>query len=164
MQECSHWSEIGTRTHYFLLCQSHSMHRPWSRSWIRAVAKITPNFEASVTSIETPNGFDSQIIETRMHSSRMRTAHSLQYRGSLSRGVCLTETPLDRDPLDRDPPGQRPPWSCDLWCMLEQRPPPWTESQIGVKTLPCRNFVADGNNCVNPCKYYKERGCCFIHV
>ena len=54
-----------------------------------------------------------------------------------------TETPLDREPLDRDPqnrdppwqrtpgqrpPGQRPPrqrhpWSCDLWCMLEQRPP-----------------------------------------
>ena len=31
----------------------------------------------------------------------------------------------DRDPPDRDPPV-------------------WTESQTGVKTLPCRNFVAGG--------------------
>ena len=23
-------------------------------------------------------------------------------------------------------------------------PPPWTESQTGVKTLSCRNYVADG--------------------
>ena len=55
-----------------------------------------------------------------------------------------TETPLDRDPQNRDPTRQRPPrqrtnwteipprrrtpWtetpqSCDLWCMLGQRPP-----------------------------------------
>ena len=39
-----------------------------------------------------------------------------------------TETPLDRDPS-------------------QQRPPPkWTESQTGVKTLPCRNFVAGCKN------------------
>ena len=30
-------------------------------------------------------------------------------RESLSAGVSLTETPLDRDPLDRDSPEQRPP-------------------------------------------------------
>ena len=33
-----------------------------------------------------------------------------------------TETPLDRNPLDRDPSGQGPAWSCDVWCMLAQRP------------------------------------------
>ena len=35
----------------------------------------------------------------------------------------LTETPLDRDPLRQRPPKQRPSQSCDLWCMLGQRPP-----------------------------------------
>ena len=118
----------------------------------------------------------SVIKNTRMHSSRMRTARSLPYGGGLcSRGFSLTEIPpgqrpprqrplgqrppwtetpldrdrpgqrppgqrppldidpldrdlLDRDPPDRDPPGKVPPgqralWSCDLWCMLGQRPP-----------------------------------------
>ena len=27
-----------------------------------------------------------------------------------------------------------------------QTPPLWTESQTGVKTLPCRNYVANGKN------------------
>ena len=32
-------------------------------------------------------------------------------------------------------------------CMaLHAQPPPWTEWQTRVKTLPCRNFVAGGNN------------------
>ena len=26
------------------------------------------------------------------------------------------------------------------------QPPPWTEWQIGVKTLPCRNYVSDSKN------------------
>ena len=34
-----------------------------------------------------------------------------------------TESALDRDSLDRDPPDRDTPWSCDLWCMLGQRPP-----------------------------------------
>ena len=113
---------------------------------------------------------NANIKWTRMHSSRMRTAHLLTYGGDL----CLwTETPLpgqrppsvDRDPLhgQRPPPGtetplpgqtsprQRTPWtetpwtetpwtetpwSCDLWCMLAQRPPPM-DRQTPVKTLPC---------------------------
>ena len=49
--------------------------------------------------------------------------------------------PPDKDLLDRDPPpdrdpslrGQRPP--------LDRDPPPITESQTGVKTLPSSNFV-----------------------
>ena len=54
-----------------------------------------------------------------MHSSRMRTTHTLLYGGLPDRDLPgqrppWTETPLDRDPwaeipLDRDPPGQRPP-------------------------------------------------------
>ena len=39
-----------------------------------------------------------------------------------------TETPLDKDPppipLDRD----RDPQSCDLWCMLGQRPPSFEQN------------------------------------
>ena len=30
--------------------------------------------------------------------------------------------------------------------MSARHPPPQTESQTGVKTLPCRNYVADGKN------------------
>ena len=57
-----------------------------------------------------------------MHSSRMRTASSLPYRGSPRPRHPWTETPPpdqdtlgqrppppDRDPLDKDPTGQRPP-------------------------------------------------------
>ena len=32
-------------------------------------------------------------------------------------------------------------------------PPPWTEWQTGVKTLPCRNFVAGGNYSVKVCPH-----------
>ena len=70
--------------------------------------------------------FISMIIsQTRMHSSRMRTTHSLPYGG-----VPWTETPtlLDRDPT---PPGQRPP-------LPGQRPPPldrdpWRETTPGQR-------------------------------
>ena len=99
----------------------------------------------------------------------MRTVRSLPYGGvsltetPLGQRPPWTETPPDRDPPSgQTPPGQRPPsgqtppprqrpswtetpWSCDLWCMLGQRPPPKTESQTSVKTLPCSNFVAGGN-------------------
>ena len=78
-------------------------------------------------------------LETRMHSSRMRTVRctgrrvggvypSMHWAGCvcvsqhvLGRGVCLSggvcHTPL----------------------------PPWAEWQTPVNTLPCRNYVADGN-------------------
>ena len=61
---------------------------------------------------------------TRMHSSRMRTVRCssrlLGGGGCLPGGVCIT--------------------AC-----TEADIPLWTEWQTGVKTLPCRNFVADGN-------------------
>ena len=75
------------------------------------------------------------FFKTRMHSSRMRTARSLPYWGvSLGpyRDPRWTETLPDRPPRSCDPrqtpAGQRPrrtdpPRSCDLWCMLGQRPP-----------------------------------------
>ena len=31
--------------------------------------------------------------------------------------------------------------------------PPWTEWQVLVKTLPCRNYVADGNETLNVTVY-----------
>ena len=84
----------------------------------------------------------------------MRTARMLQHRGSPWQRIppWQTEPPplgqrsrLERDPLDREPPwtqtpqpGHRPP-------NLDRDPSLWTESQTGVKPLPCRNFVAGGN-------------------
>ena len=76
-----------------------------------------------------------------------------------------TETLLDRDPLDRDSvnrdpppwtetpldretPVQRPHWTDSplvMWPVVHAGTeiPLWTESQTGVKTLPCHNFVVD---------------------
>ena len=83
-----------------------------------------------------------------------------------------TETSPERDSHGQRSPGQRPPgqrppwtetpwtetlpWSCDMWCILEQRPPLWTEWHTGVKILPWRNFVAGGNklkNCITWCRW-----------
>ena len=69
---------------------------------------------------------DRQTDKTRMHSSRMRTVRcSGRLLGvSAQGGVCLG----------------------GVYPGVSARPPtPRTESQTGVKTLPCRNYVADGN-------------------
>ena len=63
---------------------------------------------------------DLYNFDTRMHSSGMRTAHSLTYRE-----VFLTET------LDREPPGQRPPCT-----ELAQYRNPWTETHPLDRDLP----------------------------
>ena len=73
----------------------------------------------------------------------------------------LDRDPLDRDPLDRDSPrqrlpdrdpsGQRPPWQTPpvMWSVVHagtESPPCGQNSwHMLVKTLPCRNFIADGN-------------------
>ena len=90
--------------------------------------------------------FYQNFRQTRMHSSRMRTACLLTVSGLPNR--LWRQTPLDADPhlLDADPPGYRPPpggWhpggspppggrpyeSCDLCTCWEANPPPppWTE-------------------------------------
>ena len=60
--------------------------------------------------------------------------------------------PGQRPPRQR-PPGQRPPWTDtpwtdpSSWTDNSSHPPPSPpriESQTGVKTLPCRNFVVGG--------------------
>ena len=58
-----------------------------------------------------------ELLLTRMHSSRMRTfrCSGRPWGGVCLGGVCLPATP------------------------------PWTEWQAHVKTLPCHNYVADGN-------------------
>ena len=99
----------------------------------------------------------------------MRTARSLLYRGVSARGGLPNRDP----PRQRTHPGQRPP-TLDRDCpWIENHPaqrplpldrdPPvmWSVVHAGtktplphgqnswhtlVKTLPCRNFVADGNN------------------
>ena len=61
--------------------------------------------------------------------------------------------PPDRDILDKDTSWTDTRWTetprteTPLWTENPtpgQRTPPRTESQTGVKTLPCRNFVAGG--------------------
>ena len=72
----------------------------------------------------------------------MRKARSLAYGGGyIVHRDFLTEIALDRDPPgqrspDRDPIQSPPldgdPQSCDLWCMLGQRPTPCEQNQRQV--------------------------------
>ena len=71
-----------------------------------------------------------------MHSSRMRIAYSLLYRG---RGV-LTETLPGQRPPRTETPGQRSPWTETPGQRPLDRDPPGQRSpscgQTPVKTLP----------------------------
>ena len=60
------------------------------------------------------------------------------HRGRLP-GGCLPGGCLPRGVSGRNPPGRHPPWADTTL---------WTEWQKFVKTLPCRNYVADGNNVI----------------
>ena len=74
----------------------------------------------------------TNVCETRMHSSRMRTAAHWPYLVVSARGgMNGTHAPLPCKP----PYHTRPRHTCPLW----------TEWQTGVKILPCPNFVAGGN-------------------
>ena len=101
------------------------------------------------------------VYKTRMHSSRMRPAHSLLHGGSLSRGVSpghrppWTQTPQDREThpgqrslpwtempqtetsLDKDPSGQRPP---PLWTEIPQDRDPLDRDPLMEKTPLDRDF------------------------
>ena len=104
--------------------------------------------------------------QTRLHSSRMRTARvltvspSILCMGGVCSGGCLL---LGRGVCPQG--GVSVAWG--VCCQgvsaaggvsaprgvvsqhaLRQTPPPWTESQTHVKTLPCPNFVAGGKNWV----------------
>ena len=73
---------------------------------------------------------------TRMHSSRMRTTRSMTVCRSIPEGG-----------LSAQHPWMQTPWSCDLWCMLGNQPPPlWTEWQTVVKTIPLQTSFAGGKN------------------
>ena len=75
-----------------------------------------------------------QILERSLHSSRMRTARALTVSPSMlcAGGFCFLGGGIPA-------------------CTEADTPPPWTESQTPVKTLPCPNFVAGGNeHIVNP--------------
>ena len=86
------------------------------------------------------NGYDLVIIiTTRMHSSRVRTVRcsDRHWGGCLPARGCLPGSCL--------PAGVCPAVvsSC-RWVCLPDPLPPWKEWQTHVKTLPCRNYIADG--------------------
>ena len=62
--------------------------------------------------------------------------------GGVSPGGCLPRGCLPRENV------------CPSACW--ETPPPWTEWRAGIKSLPCRNYVADGNN-----QYFNEE--CGLH-
>ena len=69
--------------------------------------------------------------------------------GSLSGGVSVQGESLSGWSLSAGSPsrGGSPSRVVSVQGLPYRDPLPlWTESQTGVKTLPCRNFVADGNN------------------
>ena len=92
---------------------------------------------------------------TRMHSSRMLTVRcSGRLWGGGGVGVCLGGVSAQMGCLPRG--GVSWGWGvsaqggvcivggvCRGGCLPNT--PPWTEWQTGVKTLPCHNYVADGN-------------------
>ena len=92
--------------------------------------------------------------KTRMHSSRMRTAHFSDARGVYVPftethpfpEITFTENPLCREPLFTETPpsteAKRPPPMKNMgqgrkWHHTDT---PWTEWQTGVKTLPCHKL------------------------
>ena len=114
--------------------------------------------------------------KTRMHSSRMRTVRCSSHLGGCvsAQGVSAWGVCTGRDVclgglsawgcllrgfsarggcLPREVcPGGMSAWglstqgvSAQGECLLHT-PPLWTESQMPMKTLPCNNYVADGNN------------------
>ena len=81
---------------------------------------------------------EQKKIQTRMHSKRMHTICSLPQ----GEGGSLTVTPFGQRPQTEIPwtETQRPPPV--MWPVVHtgQRPALWTESQTGVKTLPCHKL------------------------
>ena len=122
----------------------------WLAHWLSTEEIHGSNpFDCKFLSSQSMNS-STTYCGTRMHSSRMRTARMLRYWG----GISLTEIPWTENSLDRDPHTETP-WTETFFLDRDsppgqRSPPPWTESQTGVKTLPCRNFVAgykNSNNC-----------------
>ena len=74
---------------------------------------------------------DKTDYAIRMHSSRMRTTRLLTVSPSMHGAFCHS-VHREAGCLPPPPPGRHP---ASLW----------TEWQTGVKTLPCRIFVAGGN-------------------
>ena len=141
-----------------------------SSHWTRASSKANIFFVLHriplVTGSDTTNRFLGQnhwqrcwksYLATRMHSSRMRTVRCsghLDGGGWLPAKRCLLQWPsrggvcLPRKmsaPGGCLPEGGCLPRGCLCRGCQPDTPPLWTEWQTGVKTLPCRKYVADGN-------------------
>ena len=103
-------------------------------------------------SLNYRDSHEQPTLLTIMHSSRMRAVHCSSHllwegvsakkgvgvsgqRGIYQGGVC---------PGGYLPRGVCPGGCLPRGCLVDT--PLWTEWQTPVKTLPCRNYVADGNN------------------
>ena len=139
-QHCLRWSELLTcfmerklpsqksgqkpdRSSEAILA-SHQNNTWWKKT--KQNKQALPTFRSSEDDIHKLDSWKrrQKIDLIRLHSSRMRTACLLTVsQHALSGGL-----------------------SAQRGCMCVANPPPrWTEWQAGIKTLPCRNFVAGGN-------------------
>ena len=91
------------------------------QNFIRSLSENITNKELTEKILQ----FFSDVPMTRMHSSRMHTSGSLPYRGCLSRGSSLTETPQTETPWTETPRMETPPG---------QRPRPPVDRQTPAKT------------------------------
>ena len=82
-----------------------------------------------------------QTLKTRMHSSRKHTVRcSGRLGGVCLGGVCLGGLPRGMSAWGVSAGGR------GLYPGGVSQTPLWTELQTGVKTLLCRNYVADGKS------------------
>ena len=116
-------------------------------SWIQGLLKMhftSPGYMRN-TYAQPSITCCKNLLQTRMHSIRMRTACSSSCPGVSTRHPPGSRLPRSRSPRSKHPPAARhagiahPPLQdmlgYQLQCMLGYFPP-WTEWQTGVKILP----------------------------
>ena len=139
-----------------------------SSHWTRESSKANMFFVLHrvplVTGSDTTNRFLGQnhrqrcwksYLATRMHSSRMRTVRCSGHLDGGGGGAASQEVSAAVAVSGGGVSACRGMSACQGRCLPEggclcrgcqpDTPPLWTEWQTGVKTLPCRNCVADGN-------------------
>ena len=83
-----------------------------------------------------------RIVSLNWGNQEGFTCSLKQYTNNMNKNINVWGDLPDRDPLDKDPPRTENPWTKTLWTEAPWTETPlWTESQTGVKTLPCLNKV-----------------------
>ena len=109
----------------------HATHAPCQILWDMVIWSMSGQYASYWNAFLLKNEFwlRKPFVNTRMHSSRMRTTHLLTVSHSIRWGEMLAQHP--HPPPMQTPPGCRPPWSCALWCMLGSQPSPlWTDKHL----------------------------------